>query len=281
MGSLTALLQVTTSALAADQTALSATADNISNQNTEGYTRRSVTWSSGDTVMVHGNATSTGVTATAVAQRDRVLQRTLQQANEAASASSTRLNALNTLQSLFAIDSSGGDASGIGAAISGFFSSATSLAASPSDATARQAMYTSAQTLASTMNRAAAQLGAQTSTLNQQVSASVTQVNGLLSTIALLNKQITQTNSGNTDTLQDQRDQAITQLSTFVDVNTITGKDGSIGLSLSDGTPLVSGSQVTALNTAVVNGNVQILSGSTNVTGSIHGGSMGGLLQVL
>lgn len=280
MGTLNALLHLSLSALAADQVALSATASNISSQNAEGYTRRTVNWSSMDTVTVHGASVSSGITATVVAQRDRVLQRSLQQATEASSASSTRANALDTLQSLFAIDSSGGDASGIGAAISAFFNSATTLAATPTDSATRQAMYTSAQTLASVMNRAALQLSSQASSLNQQVGTSVEQVNGLLTTIASLNQQIQSSSNSSTDDLQDQRDQAVLSLAKLVDVNTVAAKDGTVSLSLSDGTPLLTGTKAIPLTTATVNGSVRIRSNGNDVTGSITSGSIGGMLQV-
>ena len=278
-------MSLSTSALAADQTALSATADNISNQNTDGYTRRAVNWSSGDTVSVGGADTSTGVTATVVAQRDRVLTRSVQQATEAASASSTRVTALNDLQSLFTIDSSGDDASGIGAAVSDFFNAATALASTPTDSTARQTMLTAAQTLASAMNRTASQISMQTSSLNQTVTSSVAQVNTLAATVASLNKQISETSvSANTDALTDQRDLAVTKLSKLMDVNSISNSNGSISLALSDGTALVTGSTALPLVTGTANGMTQIdasaSAGGANVTAAIRGGSIGGSLQV-
>jgi flagellar hook-associated protein 1 FlgK len=273
------------SSLSADQAALSATADNISNQNADGYTRRTVNWSTGDTVDVGGAAISSGVTATIVAQRDRVLQRAVQTATEAASASSTRLTALNNLQSLFAIGSTGDDASGIGAAVSDFFNAATSLAATPTDSTARQTMLTAAQTLASAMNRTANQISLQSGSLNQTVASSVVQVNTLAATVASLNQQISQGSAGSdTDSLVDQRDLAVTQLAKLMDVNSITSGNGSVSLALSDGTPLVTGSAALPLTTGTVNGSTQIYAsgaaGGANVTAAIQGGSIGGSLQV-
>ncbi|WP_052313304.1 flagellar hook-associated protein FlgK [Terriglobus roseus] len=273
------------SALAADQAALSATADNISNQNTEGYTRRSVSWSSGDTVNVRGTSTTTGVTATVVAQRDRVLQRAVQTATEAASASSTRVTSLSSLQSLFAIGSTGEDASGIGAAVSDFFNAATALASTPTDGTARQTMLTAAQTLASAMNRTAGQISLQSSALNQTITSSVAQANSLAATVASLNQQISSASGGTSvDSLVDQRDLAVTQLSKLIDVNSIANSDGSVGLALSDGTALVTGSIALPLTTGVASGVTQIYAatsaGGANVTGAIHGGSIGGSLQV-
>lgn len=280
MGTLTGLLQVTTRALTADQAALSATAENISNQNTEGYTRRTVTFTSGDTIMLRGAAESTGVAATVTAQRDVILQRSLLQATETSASSSTRLSALDNLQSLFAINSSGEDAAGVGAAISDFFSGARTLASTPNSTTARQSLFVNAQTLAGTLNRVAAQLSSQTSALNQQIASSVDSANGLLASVASLNHQIVVAGAGSdTDTLKDQRGLALTRLAKLVDASTIAANDGSISLVLSDGTPLVSGSSLSALHTSMVNGTARIVSGSIDVTSLVHGGSIGGALQ--
>jgi flagellar hook-associated protein 1 FlgK len=283
MGTLTALLHVTTGALAANQTALTATAENIANQNTPGYTRRSVTWTEGDIVSV-GASTSPGVQATVSALRDRVLQFTVQQATETSSASSTRLSALDNLQSLFNITSSGDDASGINAAVSDFFGAATTVAATPTDSTAQQSLYTAAQTLASTLNRAAGQITVQSTSLSQQVATSVAQVNSLTAQIAALNKQIGTSSVGDSrDTLLDQRDSLVTNLSQLVDVNTISSDNDGMNLALADGTPLVSGTSSMPLTTGVVSGAVQIYAaastGGANVTNAIRGGSIGGALQ--
>ncbi|SEB36768.1 flagellar hook-associated protein FlgK [Terriglobus roseus] len=261
------------------------TAANMANQNTDGYTRRTVSWGSGDTVSVGGAVSSTGVTATIVAQRDRVLLRSVQTATEADSASSARVAALNNLQALFAIGATGEDASGIGAAVSDFFNAATSLSATPNDGAARQSMLTAAQTLASVMNQTAAQITSQSSAMNQTIADSVTQVNTLAATVAALNKQISGLGTGEvSDALVDQRDLAVTHLAKLMDVNSIRNGDGSVSLALSNGIPLVNGSTALPLTTGTVNDSTQIFAssaaGGADVTAAIHGGSIGGSLQV-
>ncbi len=282
MGTLTGLLGISTSALLANQTALNATANNISNQNTAGYTRRAANFTEGDVVTVAGN--QPGVSVSVTATRDNVLLKSVQQATETSSASSTRSSALNDLQSIFKLDASGNDASGIGAAISGFFSAASTLAATPNDTTAQQSLYTAAQTVASTLNRAAGQISAQTASLNNQVTDSVKQVNTLTSQIALLNRQITNSAASDSrDALIDQRDTLVTNLSQLVDVNSISNSDGSLDLALSNGIPLVSSSTAQPLSTATVSGTVQIYAsvaaGGSNVTSAVRGGSIGGALE--
>jgi flagellar hook-associated protein 1 FlgK len=60
----------------------------------------------------------------------------------------------------------------------------------------------------------------------------------------------------------------------------VTGKDGTVSLSLSDGTPLLTGTEAVPLTTTTVNGDTRILSNGVDVTGSIASGSIGGMLQV-
>ena len=284
MGTLTGLMHVVTSALAADQKALSATADNISNQNTPGYTRRVVAWTEGDVVNV-GTGTSPGVQATVTAQRDRVLQRSVQNASEAASASSTRQAALNQLQDLFKLNASGEDAAGIGAATSNFFNAASAISASPNDSSLRQTLFQAAQTFAGVLNRTASQIGSQAASLNQQVSSSIAQVNALATQVAALNRQIGEAPSdGTRDILLDQRNNAVTQLSSLIDVNTVQSDRDGLSLTLSDGTSLVAGTTVQALSVATVGGSARVyasaLLGHGDVTAAIRGGSIGGALVV-
>jgi flagellar hook-associated protein 1 FlgK len=284
MATLNGILTAASSALMADQAALTTTGENISNQNAAGYRRRAVTFDEGDTVTIGGSTAGTGVTETSSAVRDAILQRTVEQATQTSSASGTRSTALDNLQRLFAIGSSGSDASGIGPAITSFFNAASSLGASPTDSTAQQTMYTAAQVLASALNRTATQITAQTSSLNQQVSSSIALVNGLTVQVASLNQQIVGATAGDSlDTLLDERDQLVTQISGLVDVNTVTSSNSTIGLTLSDGTPLVSGSKALALTTGTVSGATHIYAasaaGGADVTAAIHGGSIGGSLQ--
>lgn len=285
MGTLSGLFGSARNALLSDQLAINTTAQNIANENTAGYTRRTVTWSQNDTVQIGSVSVGRGATATVSAQRDRVLDRSVQQATDTASASSARLSNLQNIESLFTIDSSGSDSSGIGTAIDSFFSSVSALAADPTSSAARQATLASAQTVASTFNRTATQLTSQQSSLNQQVNTSVGQVNQLLSSISVLNGQIGQSSPGvDTGSLEDQRTLQVTQLSQLIGVQQAIGQNNTITLSTGNGAELLSGNQAFPFSTAVVSGTTRVYAsaaqGSPEITGGIHGGSIGGLLQV-
>lgn len=285
MGTLSGLLDSARNALLSDQVAITTTGQNIANQNTAGYTRRTVTWSESDTVQIGGVSVGRGATATVTAQRDRVLDRSVQQATDTASASGSRLIALQNLQSLFSVDSSGDDSSGIAAAFNGFFSSVSALAADPTSASARAATLASAGLVATSFNRTASQLTSQQQSLGQEVASSVGQVNQLLSSISVLNGQIGDTSATvDASSLEDQRTQLVDQLSQLIGVQQAVSDDNTITLSTGNGIELVSRDQAFPLSTGTVDGNVHIFGssnqGSPDITSSLQGGSIGGMLQV-
>ncbi len=284
MGTLTALFNNTRNTLLADQTAITATANNIANQNSTNYTRRTVTFTQNDTVQINGPAASTGVTATVTASRDRILDRAVQQATDTASSSSSRLTALTQLQGIFSIGTTGEDSTGIQSAISGFFSSVSAIAADPTSAAARQTTLSAAQTLAAAFNRTSAQIATQTASLNQQVSTSVTQVNTLLQGIADKNNAITNSVPGSdTSSLEDDRTDLLNQLSSLVGLHQTTTESGSITVSTTNGTVLVGGSQAFPLTTTNTGGTTRVLAatslGGADITAALTGGALAGAIH--
>ena len=284
MGSLTGLFNTSRTALLADQTAIDATASNISNQNSVNYSKRVVTFTENDTVLISGQAVSTGTTATVSSQRDRVLDQSVAQATDTASSSSARLTALNQLQSIFTLDNTGNDSSGIQTAISGFFTGLSSIAADPTSGSARATALAAAQTLATAFNKASGQITSQTNALNQQVTTSVTQVNQLLGQISSLNGAIgSSLPTDDTSALQDQRTALITQLSGLIGLQQTTTENGSVSLSTTDGTLLLGGTKVYALGTSSIGGTTRVLAaasiGGADITAKLQGGSIGGILK--
>jgi flagellar hook-associated protein 1 FlgK len=282
MESLTSALNIAREALLADQAALNVTSTNVANQNTPGYTLETVNFQSTDAVTLGGGTYGTGVTASAVSQRDRVLEQRVQQATQTQSAALE--SALQQVQNIFGLTSSSESASStqLGTDMNSFFSSLSSLTSNPSDTATRQGVLAAAGALADDFNSAADQISQVSSSLNQQVSSDVSQVNSLTSTIASLNSQIA-SSSPDTDagTLEDQRQLAITQLSQLVGLNQISTPQNGITLTTSSGAVLVSGSQSFAMSTTQVGGTTHIIAGvdSQDVTSNLTGGDLGGALQ--
>lgn len=284
MGSLTSLMDMSQQALIADQKALSVTANNVSNQNTTGYTREVVSWTATDAVTLSGVTYNAGIRATAVSQRDRILEQRVQQQTQAQAHSGALETALQQVENIFSLSSTTTSASStaLGTAMDSFFSSLSALTANPSDTATRQSVLSAANSLTSAFNSAANQMAQISAGLNTQVGSIVGQVNALTSTIASLNKQIGSV-SPNADagTLEDQRQLAIAQLSKLVGLDQITTESNGITLTTTNGALLVSGNQSFALQTTQVGAATDIIAGVTgqDVTTGITGGQLGGVLQ--
>lgn len=284
MGTITSLMDIAQQALMANQEALNVTSNNVANQNTAGYTRQVVNFQSVDAVTLSGSTVGSGVTTSAVSQRDRVLEQRVQQQTQTQAQAGALESALQQVQNVFGLTSTTNSASStvLDTATNGFFSSLSALAANPSDTATRQNVITAANTLAEAFNSASNQLGQVSTSLNQQVVGDVGQVNSLTQTIASLNAQITSL-SPNTDagSLEDQRQSAIAQLSKLVGLDQISTENNGITLTTSNGAVLVSGSQSLALSTTQVGGETHILGGvgGQDVTSNLTGGDLGGVLD--
>lgn len=284
MGSLTALLNLSRNALETSQDAIDITSNNVANANTLGYSEEVATWRENDSVTLGARScVGQGASVSAVSQRDTVLNQRVQQQTQLVSSTSAESAALTNLQSVFGITSTSSTvlSTAIGTDINAFFNSFSALQASPSDSSVRQGVLSAAQTLASDFNGASNQIAQQASALNQQVTGAVAEVNSLTSSIAALNLQIESASaSADAGTLEDQRQQALTQLSQYIGFDQTKTENNGLTLTTVNGAVLVSKGQSSALGTWLVNGNVNVVSDAgQDVTSGLTGGSLGGLLR--
>jgi flagellar hook-associated protein 1 FlgK len=283
MGTLTGLMSLSNAALNADQTALNVVSNNVANQNTAGYTLQSVDFSA-DAVQVTGySGLDNGVTATAVSQRDRILEQQLHIATQSSSSSSARLNALENVQSLFGLSATTTDSgsTALGTAINGLFTALTALSTNPTDAATQTAATSAASSLASAFNTISQGLSGEVSSLNSQVTTAAQQIDSLTATVATLNGQIAQQDpNSDAGTLEDSRQQAILQLSSLLGVDQISTSQNGITLTTSTGAVLVSGTQSYSVSTTSVAGNTALVAGDPpTVQSDVQGGSIGGMLE--
>jgi flagellar hook-associated protein 1 FlgK len=284
MGSINSALSVISGALDADQEALNVVANNVANANTPGYTEEKPDWQESTPINVGGVLVGDGVTETgATSQRDRVLEERLDQQQQLASASSTRLTALSNMQALFTPDSgsSGSTAGDIGSDITSFFDSFSSLESDPTDNALREQVLSSASTLAGDISSAASSLNGQSAAINQEATGVVSQVNSLTSAIGQLNLEI-ESNSPNSDagTLEDQRQLDLSQLSQLIGINQVTTENNGLSVTTTSGQLLVSEGQNFQLTTGTVKGVTDFFLGGTDITSQLAsgGGQLGGYL---
>ena len=284
MGTINSALLLTKGALDADQAALSVVANNVANANTPGYTVEVPDWKQNQPINVDGIQVGDGVTETgSTSQRDRVLEERLDQQQQLASASSSRLTALNSIQALFTPDSGSASstAGDIGSDITSFFDSFSSLESNPTDNALREQVLSSASTLAGDFSSAANSLNVQSASLDQDASGVVSQVNSLTSAIAQLNTQIQSTSpDADAGTLEDQRQQDLSQLSQLIGINQVTTENNGLSITTTSGQLLVAEGQNFQLTTGTVNGATDFFLGGADITSELAtgGGQLGGYL---
>jgi len=278
MSGLFGSLSVALSSLLASQQAMETSANNVANANTPGYSRQRPDMVPGDPVIEGNLSFGTGVVLQRIESlRDPILEIQLNQETQYESKLNTALGALQQIQTMFSSASTG-----IGDDITNFFTSLQQLSTDPSSVSLRQAVVTSAGNMATDFNTTAKNLQTQRSNMDLSVVQSVGEINNLTAQIASVSQQIVSLENvhQNAGTLVDKQTSLIRQLSGLVDVSVIRTEHG-IALTTSNGTPLVSGGQSFDLTSQTGSDGLQhIMSGSQDITGSLTGGSLAGLIQM-
>ena len=278
MSGLFGSLSIALSSLTVSQQEMAVTANNVANANTPGYSREIPAVAAGDPITIGSLTFGTGVVLQKIESlRDPILEIQLHQETQQQSKLNTELGQLQQIQTQF-----GSATSGIGADISNFFNSLQQLSPDPTNLALRQSVLTAAGNLATDFNTTAHNLQTQRSNIDQNVVQSVGDVNSLTAQIASVDQQISsvQNAQGDAGTLVDKQTTLIRQLSGLVDVQVIKTDQG-ISLTTSNGTTLVSGSQSFALSAQLGSDGVQhIMAGTHDITGSLKGGSLAGLIQI-
>ena len=239
------LMNIGTSALAASQAALTTTGHNIANVNTVGYSRQSTVQSTRVPELSGGGFFGRGVDVDTVQRtRSEFLATNASLTESMGAADAVRAEKLSQLEQLFPVG-----ATGLGAAVSNVFSAFTDLASMPADVTARTALLARINDLTTRFNATSTQMDDLQTQVNAQMASNVKQINSLSGQIASLNVQISNLRgAGNVpNDLLDKRDQLVNTLNTYVQTSTVTASDGSLGIFIAGGQPLVLGNTASAL----------------------------------
>lgn len=274
------------SGLLAFQQALDTTSHNISNASTDGYSRQTVDFATRQASLTGGSWIGSGVDVSAVSRSYDALL-TTQVRN--ATSSYQQLNTQSTLAATLT-NTLSDSTTGLSAALQTFSSSLQTLSSSPSDSAARQTVLSDAGTLVTRLKSYQNSIDQLSDQVESNLSDEMSQVNSLAQNIATLNQKILAArgqSSSSANDLLDQRDQLVTELSQHIDVSTVTQDDGSLNVYVGSGEGLVVGTTANALQ-AVSNQygsdgmRIGIQNGAyvADITDSIAGGTMGGLLQV-
>jgi flagellar hook-associated protein 1 len=263
------------------------TSHNIANANTPGYSRQDAVAT--ETTPSESAGTNSfigrGVTLQGVVQsRDPFVEAQMNVAYSNSASTTAQSDALSTITAL--------DPQGSGSvtnALGAFYSSLRDLNQNPGDLGLRRAVVESARTLSNAFNTTVNSISTARTAIDQNLTSLVDKVNGLVASVADLNKRIALAiNSGRTpNDLLDIRQNALDQLAQMVGARPVPDDHGSVNVVLPGGTSLVSGIVPSSLGIQANPDNSNHLdivfvpqgAGSPTVlTQSEMGGQMGGLL---
>jgi flagellar hook-associated protein 1 FlgK len=285
--SLIGTLSTAGNALAVQQAALQTTNNNITNAGNANYTRETANLVEGaDQQLQPGVNLGTGVDLQTISRQiDDALQARINSATSDSSNSSTLSNYLGQVQST--LNALGASGATLSSQLSTFFNGWASLANKPTDNGARQVVVQNGVALSSYIQQLGSQLSQLRSTVNQSVAAQAKSADALATDIASLNGQIVQAQSGavgSANSLLDQRDADVLQLSQFINVQTVNQPDGTVDVYVGS-QPLVDGTTSNGITTTqqTVNGQVQNVVSFKNNSGNIPigSGSIAGLNNTL
>ncbi|PDT73389.1 flagellar hook-associated protein FlgK [Bradyrhizobium sp. C9] len=240
MSSLDIARSIAFSGLSATQVQISVASANISNADTKGYTEKTANQSSSVTSGVGTGVTISGITSAV----DKLLLKSLVGADSDLGAADTNNNYLTELQQLYGSTSSG-DSSTTGTSlantIAAFESALSSLASTPSSASLQSNAVSALAAVTNQLQQTSSGIQKLRSNADQDIASAVTDVNSDLQQISDLNKQIKQEAAAGQSTadLEDQRNSALQDLASQMNVSYFTTSSGDLQVYTGSGQALV------------------------------------------
>lgn len=269
------LLQIGRSGVVAYRTALATVGENVSNAETEGYSRRKVVLnesavSSSNTYLYRSSAVFGGVEAGSV-QRvfDNYRSAYARFANSEAARADAKATWLDTAEA--ALDDSD---VGLGVKMAGVFTSAEAMSADVSSDTNRLTMLTALGNAVNQFKTTSTALRSAADGVSTAAQNSVTKLNDDLRTLVQINSALRRAGDGSTGQalLQDQRDQVLQSISNAVGIDVKLEDDGRATVKL------LGDSTVTLVDASSINpgyvGLVQANSGRLSLVASGFGGEV-------
>lgn len=281
------LLGIGASGVRSYQTALSAIGQNVSNADTPGYTRRTVT-------LTENVAGGTGLGSTGNTQFNGVQSASVERAwndyqAQAARSAAGDAGAADTIYTWLsnAETSLNDTANGVGQSATALFSAGTALAGDPSSTANQQSFLSSLGQTATAFNTTATSLASVSSGIATDATTTVQSINSTLDQIDKINLQLksTQVGSSQAADLADQRDGLLDSLSSNVGINVSLDSNGAATVTLAGTSQQLTASVGnTGTRFAITSGAngalaLQAIQNGASTSITSPGGKLGGLIQ--
>lgn len=228
--------------------ALNTTGQNISNANTEGYTRQTVRMQATSPMEAYALMRSTaagqigtGVEVTSIERvRQTFLDNQFRDENASLGSWETRSSTLDKLETIINEPSD----TGIRTVMDNFWNAWSDLSQDPQNVTNRKIVKETALALTDALNQTNTQLTNLSSDLTSNIALKSTEINSLLKTVSDLNSSIYRLEGlgDNSNDLRDQRDLAIDKLSKIANVQ-VTEQDTGYQVTLGGMTVVTGGTR--------------------------------------
>ncbi len=233
---LSAALYNAISGMSATQTSIGVVSENVSNAGTQGYTQKTVRTEN----LVSGSRSAGVSIADITRDIDELLQRQLRGEITAEGASLVKADLLGRLDQMLGIP---GESGSIDNTYNNFVDALRSLSDSPNAVEARTSVMNLATSLANQLNSLSTKIQDFRGEAENGIERSVNSVNRLIAELASVNKKIgvSAPISSGSQALLDQRDQIITEMSQYLELNVQTTGSGQARVFTSSGHLLVDG----------------------------------------
>jgi flagellar hook-associated protein 1 FlgK len=285
------LLGIGKSGLNVSKKALEVTGHNLSNVNTEGYSRQRVMQSTAIPISVGGFIQGTGAKVDGVRRfNDEFIDKRLSNAMANNKFYEARTENLEQVENIF----NELDTDGLNQVMNKFFNSFRELANQPENETIRSVVRDTANLVIKDFRRIRGTLDSQATNIDRKIQTSVADVNQLLGRIADLNGKITNIEiaQGETGDLRDQRDLALRSLSENFKIHTYVDEKNRFIVTAQGIGTLVTGLQTQELATITknkddssngMNGSVEVVlkdRPSQKITDKFQGGTLAAIIKV-
>ncbi|MBQ9235352.1 MAG: flagellar hook-associated protein FlgK [Alphaproteobacteria bacterium] len=268
------------------QAQLEIVSNNIANVDTIGYTRKTASQAA---VVVAGQ--TMGVTMENARRNvDEGLLKNYLSSNALSSSLSSQYNYLTRMDNLMGRTA---DGNSLAANVGNLQSALETFSTTVSSAASRYSLLTAASELTAKLNYTAANIQTLRGDADREISDAVSNINSLLHSIDSLNVDIVKYTVLNRDgvaNLKDQRDNALRELSGYLDITYYTRDTGAAVIQTTSGITLLDTQVYELSHTALAqvgsdnsydSGNIQgIFVDGKDITASISGGSIGGLIDI-
>ncbi len=289
--SINRIMDTSKGALAANQLGIATTSHNISNTNTEGYSRQRVDFQTNTPVTVGRHQIGAGVTIGAVSRAaSKFLNVRMAEENSKLGRAEGTSDVVSQIESLVSDESE----TGLSAKMSQFYNDLRSLSAQPESSPLRTAVRESASSLTnrfSTLRKSVVDISKD---VDNRLEGSINEVNLMLKQVADLNKRVVsiEVNKGvNANDERDRRDLLIREIAKHVPIQVSETENGAVTVSAGRAGVIVSlgdSYDFKILKGQDADGNPKNLIYTTNqhgkpqmeVTNNFDSGKVGGLVSV-